>query len=733
MYGIRLVLAFAGTAFLPYYLGQQALTIPLSLGVIAAALSDIDDRFSLRLRNLLLTYIGFFITASLAEWFFPMPILFGLMLIVVCFVLILLGSLGRRYALISFGCLVISVYSMLGVGVFEHWYQHPLLLLAGAMWYGFLSTLSFLLFPVREVQQHLEQCFQELGQFLHAKANIFDVDMTEDSYQQSLIDLSLANAKVVDSFNTTRVALVTRLKGDRGQRDTRQSLQYYFIAQDIHERTSSAHIDYQRLVKVFQHSDILFRFQRILSLQGKACRDLAQAIHYQQHYQHDRRFKRIFANLKASLAQLHLEHQYNPKCYDAVKINALNALAVNLKEIDAQLQYIAKQSLSISKKNYAKALQKVMQTAYKDQQNTAHDQQIEDDSLVDERLNGWQDIQQRIQRNFNPESILFRHAIRLSILLVVGHTLVQLFQLEHGYWILMTILFVCQPNFNATERRLKLRIYGTLAGIAIGSFILYFIPSTLGLLIFSIISGVLFVQLRAQQYAQATMFITLMAMINFHFADPNVSVALPRAIHTIIGCGLSWLGLMYIWPDWKFRSLPKVLQKTMQSQCDYLHEIIVQYEQGRNNGLPYRIVRRQANNLDAELASLISTLATEPDIDEDYKQNAFKMLCLSHTLLGYISALGAHRELVDNKDVLDILHTTLDDVKGALLFDHSPSLKVQAALNILKQELNQLDEHSSVILQQVSLILHLLPEIWQLKQTLIFEEIDGHVHKTALS
>ncbi|UNB81086.1 FUSC family protein [Klebsiella pneumoniae] len=39
---------------------------------------------------------------------------------------------------------------------------------------------------------------------------------------------------------------------------------------------------------------------------------------------------------------------------------------------------------------------------------------------------------------------------------------------QHGYWILLTNLFVCQPNYNATRHRLALRIVGTLVGVAIG-------------------------------------------------------------------------------------------------------------------------------------------------------------------------------------------------------------------------------------------------------------------------
>ena len=119
------------------------------------------------------------------------------------------------------------------------------------------------------------------------------------SYQQSMIDLALENGKLISIFNDMRMALLTRLKRDRGQKDTRRSLRYYFVAQDIHERADSAHIDYQKLAKIFQHSDILFRFQRILTIQGKACQDLANCILTRTRYVHNKRFKHSFENLKA--------------------------------------------------------------------------------------------------------------------------------------------------------------------------------------------------------------------------------------------------------------------------------------------------------------------------------------------------------------------------------------------------------------------------------------------------
>ncbi len=702
-----MIIAFTGTAFVPYLLGQQLMTIPLTLGVVAAGLSDIDDRFSVRIMNLIYTYIGFFITAASVSLLFPYPILFALGLIVSCIGWILLGSLGRRYATISYGCLVVSVYSMLGVHLFDQWYIQPSLLVVGAIWYGVISTISFLLFPVRQVQDKLSQCFSSLGNFLFSKSNLFDVDMTPTSYQDSMISLSMENGQLISIFNDMRTALLTRLKGDRGQRDTRRSLQYYFVAQDIHERADSAHIDYQKLAKMFEHSDVLFRFQRILALQGKACKDLSDSILHRTTYQHNVRFEHAFKNLRYSLDKLKKEENY-----DLIWINSLFALYQNLRSIDAQLQNLE------------------TERHIKYDQSKNFENQLKDDDLK-----GWDDIVIRIKQNLTPESVLFRHAIRVSIVLFIGYVFVQLTNIEYGYWILLTALFVSQPNFNATKRRLRLRIIGTLGGIILGYAILYFVPSIEGQLLLLVLSGVLFFDLRSKQYAQATAFITIMALINFNLDGLGYEAALPRMIDTVIGCALAWFGVSFIFPDWKFRRLPRTIQRSLEAQCNYLANVVAQYHQGRNNSLEYRIVRRAAHNRDADVASLISTLATEPDFDPSQKSLAFEFLCLNHTFLSYIAALGAHREQVKDQQVLNLLDQALDDISGALLRDEMPDLTAHNMLKAIRTRLSQSeseDSKSLIILQQLSLMFSILKQLSSLKQNLSHERDDQSTELASL-
>ncbi len=56
-----------------WWLGEVKLTIPLTLGVVAAALTDLDDRLAGRLRNLAITLVCFFIASASVELLFPGP------------------------------------------------------------------------------------------------------------------------------------------------------------------------------------------------------------------------------------------------------------------------------------------------------------------------------------------------------------------------------------------------------------------------------------------------------------------------------------------------------------------------------------------------------------------------------------------------------------------------------------------------------------------------------------
>lgn len=689
LYYVRIFIALCGTTALPWWLGEVKLTIPLTLGMVAAALTDLDDRLAGRLRNLIITLICFFIASASVELLFPWPWLFAIGLTFSTSGFILLGGLGQRYATIAFGALLIAIYTMLGTSLYDQWYQQPLLLLAGAIWYNLLTLIGHLLFPIRPLQDNLARCYEQLAHYLELKSRLFDPDI-EDESQAPLYDLALANGQLMATLNQTKQSLLTRLRGDRGQRGTRRTLHYYFVAQDIHERASSSHVQYQALRDYFRHSDVMFRFQRLMSMQGQACMKLSRCILLRTPYQHDSHFERAFTHIDAALERVRADGASEEQ------LKALGFLLSNLRAIDAQLATIeSEQALALP-------------------DNSTESQ------LADDSPHGLSDIWLRLRRNFSPESALFRHAIRMSLVLCVGYGIIQITGMNHGYWILLTSLFVCQPNYNATRHRLTLRIIGTLVGVAIGLPILWFVPSLEGQLVLLVITGVLFFAFRNVQYAHATMFITLLVLLCFNLLGEGFEVALPRVIDTLIGCAIAWAAVSFIWPDWRFRNLPRVLERATDANCRYLDAILEQYHQGRDNRLAYRVARRDAHNRDAELASVVSNMSSEPDVTPQIREAAFRLLCLNHTFTSYISALGAHREKLTNPDVLAFLDDAVCYVDDALHHQPADDIRVNQALEDLKQRISQLDPHQDskepLVVQQIGLLIAMLPEIGRLQR-----------------
>ncbi|ARF49599.1 MULTISPECIES: YccS family putative transporter [Pantoea] len=690
-YLLRILFALSGCAAVPWILQQIEWTIPLTLGVVAAALADLDDRLAGRLKNLLITLLCFCIASVSVELLFPHPLVFIIGLAGSTWGFILLGALGQRYATIAFGALLIAVYTMLGIGLFSQWYMQPMLLLVGALWYNLLTLLGHLMFPVRPVQEQLAASFSQLAHYLDAKANLFDPDAGEQD-DAAFVKAAMVNSQLVAQLNLTKTTLQSRLRGDRGSRGTRRSLHYYFVAQDIHERASSSHLQYHLLRGDWRYNEILFRFQRLLNMQAQACRQLARAILLRERWEHDGRFERVFERLENAIHRL---AQSEP---DAAHTGALLWLLRNLQAIDAQLASI------------------------ETEQAQAVDPQHSDNLLSREELSGWSDIKLRLSLHLSPASALFRHAVRMSIVMCVGYGFIQITGLERGYWILLTSLFVCQPNYSATQRRLALRIGGTLAGIALGLPLLWLVPSIEGQLVLIVVTGVMFFAFRQVQYAHATLFITLLVLFCFNLLGEGFEVALPRVVDTLLGCALAWLAVTFIWPDWRFRQLPAVATRTLNANCRYLDAIMEQYHQGKDNRLAYRIARRDAHNADAELASVVSNMSSETRTNPKLRESAFQLLCLNHSLLSYISALGAHRDKVTDPALLALLDDTVCYVEDVLQTDIVSDSRAEEMRRELEQRLTRFtagsDSPTPLVLQQLGLLVALLPEIARLRRAL---------------
>ena len=702
IYCLQILIVLSGTTLGLLFLGFQQLIVPVTLGAIATALTDFDDRLSIRLRNLFYVCILFFSVSSILEFLHPYPFIFIVYLSLSSVALMLLGALGQRYATISFGTVLLSIYTLFGFGEYDTWYAQPSYFVLGTLWYGVSAVLFYLLKPTQAVQDHLAQCFEQLAKLLDAKALLFDPDNT-DNVEHLLYALSLQNSQVVHSLNSSKATLLTRLKASRANKKTMYGLNLYFLAQDIHEQATSNYLHYEKLHQNFSRTDLIYRIQKNIRLQAQHCRRLANAILQNKNFEVPNSTPMFLQHLEASMQDwIHA----NP---NNMEVKNLLLVLKNLQTVQQQFQHVA-----IEQGN--------------DQQHYAQKrtEQWDNQNLLDDDIQGAEDLWLKLKQHLSPQSALFRHAIRIGFVFAVGSLISLLPFAKNGYWILLTSLFVCQVSYFATKSRLRLRTLGTVLGVLLGIPVLYFVPSIEGQLFLTIIFGVAFFYLRSKKYAMATLMATLMVLLIFNLKGAGYAIILPRIIDTLIGCGLAWFAVSFIWPDWNFRNISKTIQKSSEATLLYFTAVIEQYKQGKNNSMSYRMARRAAHNAHIELSSMISSLSTEPHPNQDLIHHAFRYLVYSHSQLSYVSALGSHRELINDVQILELMHDCAQSLASALVqpqdFSEAFFTEKLAEIQNLSQQ-PDLPDHLLLMLKQISLLLETLPELVKLRQTLLSLEI----------
>ncbi|OOR95351.1 TIGR01666 family membrane protein [Canicola haemoglobinophilus] len=675
-------------------ISEQAM--PLILGVIAGGLVDLDNRLTGRLKNVFYTLIAFSISSLCVQLTLGHGVEFLLLMTLLTFIFTMVGAIGQNYSTITFGTLVVALYTTLTYTPNIPWYINPVLILFGTLLYSVCTVFVHLIFPNRPVQENMAKAFLSLAEYLDTKSLFFDPDDI-DQLENKRIALAMKNGNLINAFNACRTALFHRIRGQHRHARTTKMIKYYFVAQDIHERINSSHFNYQQLAEQLKNTDLIFRIQRLLELQAQSCREIADSLQYNKIYSYNPRLEQAIVGINQSF-EIHYQH---------CQLNQLQQLAIktlieNLQSVDWQLRYI-------------------------DQNTENSNEQSEGTQIYTDQVTGLKNMWHTIRSHLTFESQLFRHAVRLSIVVFISCSLVEIFNLQLGYWILLTAVFVCQPNYSATKLRLKQRIIGTILGVIVSTLLPYIHPTLelqLGLVV---ATSTLFFFFRSNNYSYSTFFITLQVLISFNIMGFDLNNALlSRLADTLIGSLIAWIAVSYLWPDWKYLQLDKVIKQAIKADAKYFLYIISQLLFGKGDPLKYRIARRKAHEYATALSTTLSNMNSEPKKYQAYLQEGFELVKINYSLLSYISALGAYRKNMQKIQqsavflgefypiakkliyILEHVETLERDVFEKLLLNIEFSLK-----QFNDEQSDQLKQNEVAIpLQQLNLIYQILPALY---------------------
>lgn len=611
-FALKVLLAMSSLLLPGWWLGQVPAAVTLALGAMAGALSEVDQDPKGRLRHLLLSLLCFFAAITGVTLLIDQPLLFGPLLVLSTFVLILMGAWGPAAGTLGFGILLVSIYAMQGHADSPTFWYQPLLLTLGAAWYGLLSWLILLAWPYKQVHEQLAQCYFALSRYLLEKSRFFD--SPEQEHQHLRHQLAQLNIQLVNALESTKLMLNRRIQSrDKQDAELGRLLALYLLVQDMHERAASSHYSYQQLNIDLNQGNVLAGYQTLLLELGEACYRLGYAILTHNAYHHSKRIAWELSALSDQLDYSHLKRHYPSTLLSPMKFLSRNMH--HLHQALLRAEQLTRRQGRLPEPSPNIELARPPRQAF------------------------WP----KVKALLHPNSILFRHGVRLSLCFALGYSLIATLELERGYWILLTILFVCQPSFSATRKRLVQRTLGTLGGILAGIPLLYLFPSAGAQLVILLLCNFIFFTQVKVYYSWAVCFVTLFVLLAFNLQGAGQEpIFLPRLLDTLAGCLLAFVAVWFIWPDWQRRHLPRLMADAMEANADYLAAIARQFEHGRDDELDYRRPRKQAHLADNQLALAWQNIRVEP-VPRHWLNLCFDIAYRNHALLSYLSTLGAHR------------------------------------------------------------------------------------------
>ena len=579
-------------------LGFSNIGVTLALGALAGALAETNDHPKGRLKALLLTVASFIVASLSVVLLRPYPVLFAIGLVGSTITFIVIGGLSDRYRGISFGAVLIVIYAMLGTELSPVWYHQPLFLPLGALFYGSISLGLLFLHPFRLLEEELANAYQALALYMKEKAQLFPSDERVQTKIRNR--LAVLNIQVVNSLEECRKVMNSYENAVHDLEVLRPYLQKFILVQSLHERAASSHEKYDVLSQEKNNIELMEGLGQLLIQLSFACTQFSDNLLTRNTYKHP---VALTWTVKALQDQIDTRKEFLNE--------SLILLYHNLKQSHKSLKNL----------NFNMSLYAVPR-------------------IKREERSVWVRLKEILSWN-HPR---LRYAIRLSVCFLLGYILLQFADLAKGEWVILTSLFVCQPSYSETRKRLFQRIIGTIIGVVGGILIVQLLPTVAGQLCFLSVAAYLFFFWLRKNYAVAVIFITCFVIAAFNLiANEGVAMMGPRLIDTVLGATLAILVVRLLWPDWQHKRLPKLLATALEKNTDYFRAIVHEYHKASTDDLAYREARFNAHQSDNALTLAWQGMKMEPKKHQKSQDAAFRLTYLNHALVSYLSAFGAHR------------------------------------------------------------------------------------------
>ena len=613
---IRMTSAALVPAFILYHYNLLASAIALPLGVIFTGFTDSPGPVHHRRNSLIISIFCNVIVILVAGALQAYPPFVIAAIIFFGMLFSLFGIYGNRAGSIGLNALLVFIFNVDGhlsaTGTALH---EALLFAAGGVWYALISFVSYTLRPYKLMQQLLGECVIETADYLRKKGGFYTVTPDYENLNAQLIQKQITIRQMQDDLR--EVLFKSRTITEESTVTARVLMSVFLDTIDLMERIMTSQYDYNELYNKFNHTDIL-------SLFGKQIDALAGEL------------------LETGLALQSGRPTESHRDLDALQQQSMNAfLALRKTALTEHTieDFIALRQILFSLEDITQRIERLrFSTRY--------------DAKTSKELATGVDVQKFIRHNeIEPRLLLnnltlksanFRHAVRLTVGLLIGYAISLFFPLGHSYWILLTIAVIIKPAYSITRKRNLQRVAGTVTGAVIGFLILYTLHDKTALFFIMIVTMVISYSFVRVNYFIGSAGITVYVLLSFHFLSAaGFQHALnDRLIDTLIGSAIAWLVAIFVLPNWEHKQIDEYIAAALAANRNYFNSVAQSFTGKPTDQTTFKLHRKDAFVALANLSDAFQRMMSEPKNRQVKMRHYHQFVATSHTLTSYIASLS---------------------------------------------------------------------------------------------
>ncbi|WP_164110771.1 MULTISPECIES: FUSC family protein [Sphingobacterium] len=607
--GLRITIGTIIPVVICAFFGEFKTGTLISLGALIVGLSDTPGaprhrRFGM-VYCTLLGIITIFITALFNS---SLPLM-TITIAIFAFLFSMLAVFNARAATIGTMCLLVMLINIDDVYTLKQEFTYLLYFLIGAVWYMIISFSIMQVRPYRLAQQELSETILQVAEYLRLKANFYDTSIDVDDNYIKLIESQIA----VNAHQENVRDILFRSK--RSIKDTTKEGRFLSLIfndiNDLFEQSMTTHYDYDKVRINYGPSGILEKIKDVIVKATHELDNIAYKINANK-------IPKPIHDLEAEIDKLRIAVDRYDKTSEQSVI-PLKKVLINIRTITKHIRDIY---------NYGQ-----FKSVNVEKEEIQHSRKF----LRNEALN-WE----KFRDNLSINSSIFRHALRMSIMLAGTYLTLNLLNYPGfgTYWILLTILVILKPGFGLTKERNVQRLIGTVIGGIIGGIILATVPDLTARFVILIFFFLIAYSLFRVNYIMAVIFMTPYVLIMLSFTGVNtIEMAKERILDTFIGGSLAFLSSYIVFPNWESFQIRANIRSLLIANYHYLAQAIKVLSGNTEDVTSYKLARKEVYIASANMGSTFQRLLTEPKWRQNLTKEVNRFVILNHVFSSYTATL----------------------------------------------------------------------------------------------